>query len=98
MQSQNSELKSELGKAQNKISHLEEQVNELQTKVEQFQDKVSPEEKNIRNILLIGRTGKGKSTLANVLSNTQEFAKGKYGISETRSVQAKEFQANNIKY
>jgi GTPase Era involved in 16S rRNA processing len=40
-----------------------------------------------RTILLLGRTGNGKSTLANVISNTNNFAESEYGVSETRGIQ-----------
>ena len=40
-----------------------------------------------RTILLLGRTGNGKSTMANVISNTGHFAESEYGVSETRGIQ-----------
>lgn len=40
-----------------------------------------------RTILLLGRTGNGKSTIANVISNTNHFAESEYGVSETRGIQ-----------
>jgi hypothetical protein len=40
-----------------------------------------------RTILLLGRTGNGKSTTANVISNTGHFAESEYGVSETRGIQ-----------
>lgn len=51
---------------------------------------------NIKNVLLIGRTGGGKSTLGNVLinknNNFEEVFKESAGsISETKQVQIKEF-------
>jgi len=57
----------------------------------------------IRNILLIGRTGQGKSTLANVLINKNNdfeevFKEGAYSISETKDVQAEVFEHDGIKY
>jgi AIG1 family len=45
-----------------------------------------------RNILLIGRTGGGKSTLANVLTNSEEFIESSGSVSETRSVQSQTFR------
>ncbi|CAG8610817.1 9581_t:CDS:1, partial [Ambispora leptoticha] len=47
---------------------------------------------DIRNIILIGRTGNGKSTLANVLTNSNEFMESAGSISETRRIQIKEFE------
>ena len=46
----------------------------------------------IRTILLLGRTGNGKSTVANVISNTNKFKTNKFkeselGASETRGIQ-----------
>ncbi|RHZ36910.1 GTPase [endosymbiont GvMRE of Glomus versiforme] len=54
---------------------------------------------NIKNILLIGRTGGGKSTLANTLinqnNNFEEVFKESAGsVSETKNVQIKEFIVN----
>ena len=54
---------------------------------------------NIKNILLIGRTGGGKSTLANTLinqnNNFEEVFKESAGsVSETKQVQIKEFIVN----
>jgi len=39
---------------------------------------------NTRNILLIGRTGNGKSSLANVVTGTDEFREGRFSISKTK--------------
>ncbi|CAG8607641.1 2400_t:CDS:2 [Ambispora leptoticha] len=47
---------------------------------------------DIRNIILIGRTENGKSTLANVLINSNEFMESAGSISETRKIQIKEFE------
>jgi predicted GTPase len=46
-----------------------------------------------RNILLIGRTGNGKSTLANVLTETNEFRESSSSISETKSIQVGKFKS-----
>ncbi|CAG8754126.1 11463_t:CDS:2 [Gigaspora margarita] len=51
-----------------------------------------------KNILLIGGTGGGKSTLANVITNTNDFKEGKLGISETKEIQTKEFKNDNFDY
>jgi hypothetical protein len=42
---------------------------------------------DVRNILLIGRTGGGKSTLANVLTNTNKFIESSRTTSQTRNVE-----------
>jgi len=81
---ENEELKCELDKVKEKI---EEQARFLQ------RSNIYP-----RNILLIGRTGSGKSTLANVLTNTNKFKEGGYGISETKNIQVEEFEHQGIRY
>lgn len=42
---------------------------------------------NHRTIVLFGRTGNGKSTLANILSGTDEFKEGSNAVSETKKHQ-----------
>src|SRR6266487_6028394 len=54
---------------------------------------------SIKNILLIGRTGGGKSTLANTLINQNDnfeevFKESAGSVSETKQVQIKEFIVN----
>jgi len=51
-----------------------------------------------KNILLIGRTGNGKSSLANVLSGTDEFAESADSTSETRSIKDKKFEIDGVRY
>jgi GTP-binding protein EngB required for normal cell division len=48
-------------------------------------------EKDIRNILVIGITGNGKSTLANVLTDTDQFIESSSSTSVTKS-----FQSSNV--
>lgn len=55
-------------------------------------------ETRVKNILLIGRTGGGKSTLANILSRTNEFRVSSSLMPVTKEVQVKEFELNNQKY
>src|SRR3954447_3625035 len=58
-------------------------------------------ETETKNILLIGRSGRGKSTLANVIVNIEnKFKESEKSISETRNVQYEKFEdkENNIKY
>ncbi|RIA88996.1 hypothetical protein C1645_825502 [Glomus cerebriforme] len=52
----------------------------------------------IRNLLIIGRTGGGKSALANVLSDSDEFEESARSVSKTRTFQKKEFEWNGVKY
>jgi predicted GTPase len=44
---------------------------------------------------MLGRTGNGKSTLANVISNTNRFAESELGVSETRGIQEGIFRVRN---
>ena len=58
-------------------------------------------ERNHRNVLLIGRTGNGKSTLANVLINKNDnfeevFKESGRGASKTRKISDKIFEVNKI--
>src|ERR1051325_4451564 len=55
------------------------------------------------NIFLIGRTGNGKSTLANVLINKNDsfeevFKESARGISKTKDFQTSEFELEGTKY
>src|SRR6185437_2425423 len=52
----------------------------------------------VRNILLISSSGNGKSALANVLTQSEEFKENSQPISETKSIKSKEFEHNGIKY
>ncbi|CAG8503769.1 24083_t:CDS:1 [Dentiscutata erythropus] len=58
----------------------------------------STKEGCIKNILLIGKTGCGKSTLANVLTNTYDFKESYSAKSETKNVQAAEFKHDGVKF
>ncbi|KAF0411929.1 GTPase imap family member 7-like [Gigaspora margarita] len=52
----------------------------------------------VRNILLIGSAGKGKSTLANVLTETNEFDENTNRIRGTEELKSEEFGYEGIKY
>ncbi|EXX55061.1 uncharacterized protein OCT59_001978 [Rhizophagus irregularis] len=52
----------------------------------------------VRNILIIGRTGNGKSTLANVLSNSWNFLESSGSISKTKNFQSETFEWGETKY
>jgi GTP-binding protein EngB required for normal cell division len=53
---------------------------------------------NTKMILLIGRSGRGKSTLANVITNTNNFEESSESASKTRKIQFEEFEENNLNY
>jgi len=46
----------------------------------------------IRNILLFGRTGQGKSSVSNVLTGTNEFKESSGSVSETKECKVREFK------
>src|SRR5688572_16150215 len=50
-----------------------------------------------KTILLIGRSGRGKSTLANVVTNTNDFKESSGSVSETKEVQFEQFKDTNNK-
>ena len=54
--------------------------------------------KQIKNILIIGKTGNGKSTLANVLSNTNLFVESSGSTSQTKTLQAEQFEHQGQTY
>jgi len=47
---------------------------------------------DVKTILLIGRTGNGKSTLANVITRTDKFTESGFAVSETKKVADYEFE------
>jgi len=53
---------------------------------------------NTKIILLIGRSGRGKSTLANVITNTNEFKESPSSVSETKKIQLGDFKEEEINY
>src|SRR5256885_1558807 len=53
---------------------------------------------NPKTILLIGRSGRGKSTLANVVTDTNNFKESSGSISETKEIQLGGFEENSIDY
>ncbi|PKC04431.1 hypothetical protein RhiirA5_422260 [Rhizophagus irregularis] len=49
---------------------------------------------NFKNILIVGRTGGGKSALANVLTDTSNFKESAYAVSKTINAQKIDFNWN----
>jgi hypothetical protein len=56
------------------------------------------EKEKFKNILVVGRTGNGRSALCNVLTDTNEFMEGGYAVSETLRVQKEYFEWNKTRY
>ncbi|CAG8596628.1 17817_t:CDS:2 [Cetraspora pellucida] len=52
----------------------------------------------INNLLIVGRTGNGKSALANVLSGTNKFKESEKSVSETKNFLDEEFTHNEKRY
>jgi len=62
------------------------------------QQLVVNKQKKEKTILLIGSTGKGKSALANVITDTNKFKESAGSTSETREIQSERFKENDITY
>ncbi|CAG8463723.1 776_t:CDS:2 [Dentiscutata heterogama] len=58
----------------------------------------SEDQLEINNLLIVGRTGNGKSTLANVLSNTNRFKESDKSVSVTRYFEDEMFTHNGKLY
>jgi len=76
-----------------------EEVEVAETSDSEATEVNSAETEKPRNIILIGRTGNGKSTLANVICGKENvFQEGKYSVSQTRDIQIEEFTDYKINY
>ncbi|CAG8776152.1 19639_t:CDS:10 [Gigaspora margarita] len=82
-------------KQQTRIIELEVENNELREKLENLQVE---DKKVFKNILLIGKTGNGKSTLANVLTGTNLFKESDSAVSETKEINSEEFECEGVNY
>ncbi|KLL04517.1 MAG: hypothetical protein MRERV_20c049 [Mycoplasmataceae bacterium RV_VA103A] len=76
-------------------------------KIKQLRIEYNPQQNDktgeTKTVLLIGRSGRGKSTLANVLLNKngnfeEVFKESRRSVSETRRIQVGEFEEDGIKY
>ena len=56
------------------------------------------EKDKTKNLLVVGRTGVGKSALSNVLSESDVFDESGYSVSMTKTFQKKDFEWNGTKY
>ncbi|CAB4493587.1 hypothetical protein RhiirA5_402576 [Rhizophagus irregularis] len=53
---------------------------------------------NIKNILIVGRTGSGRTTLANVLTGSDDFRESGYAVSEKKGFNKKVFKCKEVNY
>ncbi len=57
------------------------------------------EERKIRNLLIVGYAGSGKSTLSNVLrSDMNDFEESKYSLNKDKSFRKQIFERKGTKY
>jgi predicted GTPase len=56
------------------------------------------QERGIKNVLIIGHTNVGKSTLCNVLCNTNHFDENNYTAKKTKNFQEEAFVLEETKY
>jgi len=79
----------------------QEDQEEAEINVKSLEITDGAEKNKIRNVILIGRTGNGKSTLANVIndsSNSMKFKESELGVSETKDLQAEIIEVDGINY
>ncbi|CAG8439289.1 4802_t:CDS:1 [Acaulospora morrowiae] len=83
--------KSEAIKEAKKIKEDPESIRQCVYEYETYED-------TVENILLIGITGAGKSTLANTISNTNRFQESEGSVSQTKTFQTENFNVGEINY
>ncbi|CAJ0908576.1 13457_t:CDS:10 [Entrophospora sp. SA101] len=101
----NDELK-ELKLSEEYYNLIEQYFEEAKAEVKKQNREEKTELVNNKNgnlgTILFSRTKKGKSTLANILSGTNEFEESKSGSSNTKEIQIKDFEVEvnnkNVKY
>ncbi|CAB5376214.1 unnamed protein product [Rhizophagus irregularis] len=83
------------------ILHLEEKKEkEINTNLTSTQDVTNnqPEEVKMRNLLVVGYAGSGKSTLSNVLGGAGHSEGSKYSINKKKNYRIKDFKWKGTKY
>lgn len=86
----------QLEKAQKELIKKDEQLEKASQTIKKLQKDLSQFQ---RSTILIGHTGNGKATLANILTGINKFKEGKYSTSQTTEKQIEEFTAGNgMKY
>ncbi|CAB5199829.1 unnamed protein product [Rhizophagus irregularis] len=83
------------------ILHLEEKKEkEINTNLTSTQDVTNnqPEEVKMRNLLVVGYAGSGKSTLSNVLGGADHSEGSKYSINKKKNYRIKDFEWKGTKY
>ncbi|GBC10312.1 hypothetical protein RclHR1_09510003 [Rhizophagus clarus] len=78
------------------IDEVYEILNKLKTETEEERNNVKIGK--IRNLLIIGYAGSGKSALSNVLCDANDFEESEYSARDTKNFQKKVFERNGTTY
>ncbi|CAI2181006.1 18048_t:CDS:10 [Funneliformis geosporum] len=84
-----------------KCQKIQEELKKYCTGNNWYDFKKEPKRKPeipVKNVLLIGKTGSGKSNLANVLTKSEEFKSSASSTSVTKNVGVKKISHNGINY